>query len=482
MKNKLAAALCAAGIATQVASGSERPPNIVLILADDLGYGDLGCYGATKVKTPQIDRLSEQGMRFTDAHSASAVCSPTRYGILTGIYPFRNPALAYGVLRSDSPLCIEPGSPTLPQLLKDAGYATACVGKWHLGWGSGKPDWNGELKPGPLDIGFDYYFGVPNANSMQPNVMIENRHVVSLDPADPLRVLSDVKSEGGTSARVKNEVLDTTHVEKAVTWMRGRHKANPGQPFFLYLPLVSIHNPQLAHPRFKGMNEAGMRGEYLAEHDWAAGEILAELDRLGIADNTLVVYTSDNGGLDLAEFKVPEKSAARQYGHRMNGPWRGMKSDAWEGGHRVPMIVRWPGRAPAGTVSEALVSLNDLFSTFLAAAGTAAPKSLQHDSVNQLPLFQGKVGRRDSLVSIAYQGTHALRQGNWKYIPAQGSGGITTGDGNYHKKPAFDPAAPVGQLYDLSVDSAEQNNLYFSCPEKVKEMSALLESIRNTVQ
>ncbi|NJM55452.1 MAG: arylsulfatase, partial [Verrucomicrobiae bacterium] len=387
-------------------------PNIVLILADDLGYGDLSCYGATKVSTPRIDRLAKEGMRFTDAHSASAVCSPTRYGILTGRYPWRHPALAYGVLAHDAPMSIGPDEPTIARLLKSAGYATACVGKWHLGWGNPKPDWNAELHPAPVDAGFDYYFGMPNANTMEPLVFIENRRVVGLDPSDPIRVLGNTKMEGGTAARVTHGEIDSQHVAKARAWLRQHQADAPVRPFFLYLPLVSIHAPQLANARFKGMNQVGIRGEFLAEHDWAVGEILDELDRLGLREDTLVVYSSDNGGLDAGQFK-PVGGCFKNYGHSMNGVLRGMKSDAWEGGHRVPMIVRWPGHTPPGAVSDALVSLNDLFVTFASVGGVELPPERPTDSKDITPVLKAPgATARDFAHHASYQGIIALREGD----------------------------------------------------------------------
>ena len=309
-------------------------PNIILILADDLGYGDVGCYGATKIKTPNIDRLAREGRVFTDAHACSAVCSPSRYGLLTGEYPFR--IGCYGPLMCQSGLIVAPSRLTLASLLKQHGYATACIGKWHLGFGVKQPDWNGELKPGPLELGFDYYFGLPVVSSHPPFVYVENHRVVGLDPNDPIvfggqaetdpfpeKFNKGISRGKAAHALYHDEEVAATWAKKSTDWLR----QNKDRPFFLYLATTAIHHPFTPAPRFKGTSEAGPYGDYVQELDWTIGEVLNTLDELQLRDNTLVIVTSDNGGMLNGGGKT-----AWQAGHRLNGDLLGFKFGAWEGG------------------------------------------------------------------------------------------------------------------------------------------------------
>ena len=287
-------------LGASICLGKERP-NVVLIFADDLGYGDLSCYGATKVKTPNIDRLGKEGRRFTDAHSASAVCTPSRYALLTGEYPHRKNLYVPVFLRTG--LLINPKQQTIGTLMQDAGYATACIGKWHLGFGQGRPNWNGELKPGPLEVGFDYYFGVPVVNSHPPFVYVENHKVVGLVPEDPFvfnkkaktRVFQEkmgINQIGGADAAhalYDDELVGTKLTEKATGWIKKQAK----KPFFLYLATTNIHHPFTPHPRFKGTSECGRYGDYVHELDWIVGEVMKTLDEQGVADNTLVIFTNN---------------------------------------------------------------------------------------------------------------------------------------------------------------------------------------------
>jgi arylsulfatase A-like enzyme len=354
------AAVAAVGPIHAAQESAAPRPNIVLILADDLGYGDLGCYGAAKIKTPNIDRLADGGMRFTDAH-ASPLCTPTRYSILTGRYPIRNERLGDGgVVFPKDPLVVETDRPTLGSFIRDLGYDTGLFGKWHLGFGTGDIDWNGVLRPGPLECGFNTFFGVPTVNSMEPKVFVRDDRIVGLDPKDPIvgRVTSS-EMKGGAAARYEHGLIDVHHADEALAWLRRKRD----RPFFLFFPTISIHSPEVPYPDFKGKSEAGFRGDFVVEHDHRVGQILRALDEMGVAENTLVIYASDNGGMDKLGATNPEKSISRQYGHKANGDWRGMKSDVWEGGHRVPLIVRWPGHVAPGTASDALVGLNDVFAT-----------------------------------------------------------------------------------------------------------------------
>ena len=359
-------------LAAEISAASPKP-NIVLINADDLGYGDLGCYGATKLRTPNIDRLAKEGRRFTDAHSASSVCSPSRYGLLTGRYPLRENF--WGPVSPRQALTIDVDRLTLASLLKSAGYDTACIGKWHLGFGEKQPDWNGELKPGPLELGFDEYFGIPTVNSGPPFVYVENHRVVGADPKDPLEygkksVTRQMPEKsgygvigGGDAAHrlYVDEMIGTTLKDKAVSWLKQRSTTGP---FFLYLATTNIHHPFTPAERFVGTSECGRYGDFVHELDWIVGEVLTALDVLGVANDTLVIFTSDNGGM----LHVTGQEAWKS-GHRMNGDLLGFKFGAWEGGHRIPMIARWPGVIPADTTSNGLISQIDLLATFAAIVG-----------------------------------------------------------------------------------------------------------------
>jgi len=484
-----------------VAASAPRPPNILLINADDLGYGDLGCYGATKLRTPNIDRLAREGRRFTDAHSASAVCSPSRYGLLTGQYPLRKNF--WGPIGLYQPLTIDAEQPTLASVLKSAGYATAIIGKWHLGFGRGRTDWNKPLAPGPLEVGFDSYFGMPTVNSGPPAVYVENHRVVGFDPADPFVPGQEsatqrwpekggYKSIGGSRKafeRYRDEEVGTTFAKKAVAWIENRQHA-ADRPFFLYLATTNIHHPFTPAPRFIGSSDCGRYGDFVHELDWLVGELLSCLDRHGLTENTLVVFTSDNGGM-----LNQTGQRAWKRGHRLNGDLLGFKFGAWEGGHRVPFIVRWPGRVPAGSTSTALVSQIDLITTFAAAAGAVVPPDAVVDGVNQLAEFTGTAtspARTELLISPNSPRHLTLRQGRWLLIPARDEGGFQG------KKPGdhllggaaaqqltglvnsdviagqIRADAPPIQLYDLAADPRQTTNLAERQPEVVERMLAAL--------
>ncbi len=478
------------------------PPNIILILADDLGYGDVGCYGATKVKTPNIDRLASEGRRFTDAHSASAVCTPSRYALLTGEYPFRKNL--WGPVMNPSPLVVDVSKPTLPAMLKRQGYSTACFGKWHLGFGNNaKPDWNAELKPGPLECGFDHFFGIPVVNSHPPFVWVQDHRVVGLDPADPLKYGGKAETRtfpekmlqpaisGGKAAHAlyNEEEHGNTLNEKVVNWMR----AHADGPFFVYLATPHIHHPFTPGPRFKGSSQAGLYGDFIQEFDWMVGELMRTLDELKLSGNTLVILTSDNGGM-----LNQGGQEAWKAGHRLNGNLLGFKFDAWEGGHRVPFIARWPGKIEAGSTSDQLICQIDLLSTLAALTGSATRGP---DSLNVLPLLYGQPDEplRTELVLAPHKKTHlALRDGPWLYIGARSGGGFDgtkpgdhalggggalkfTGESNsdfINGKLKLD--APEQQLYNLAEDPGQTKNVIREHPEIAKRMEARLEGIRST--
>lgn len=489
---------------------AEQPPNVVLIFADDLGYGDVGCYGATKVQTPNIDGLAAQGRRFTDAHSVSAVCTPSRYALLTGQYPVRGNGGRglWGPAPVTSSLLVDTEKTTVADVFKSSGYDTAVVGKWHLGFGKGTNKWQEPLRPGPQDLGFDYYFGMPVVNSAPPYVYVENDQIVGSNPDDPLVFLGrnakaatpitsippaaaqrSANQFGGAReahALFNDYQVGTTMAKKSVEWINQRK----GNPFFLYLATTNIHHPFTPAKRFQGTSQCGLYGDFIHELDWIVGEILACLEDNGLSDNTLVIFTSDNGGM----FNRGGQ-AAFEAGHRQNGDLLGFKFGVWEGGHRVPLIVRWPGKVKAGTTSNELIGNVDMLATFAALTGQKLDKTQQADSVNVLPAFVGEPSEpiRDHLILAPNKGTHlSVRKGNWMYIPARGSGGFggNKPGGHTFAGPAaatfvgsvnsdledgkIKKDAPPAQLYDLAADVNQVRNVYKEYPDVVKELSSLL--------
>ncbi len=477
-------------------------PNIILINADDLGYGDLGCYGATQLSTPNIDRLASEGRRFTDAHSAAAVCTPSRYALITGEYPLRHGNL-YNPVFLKNKLVIDTQKETLASLLKKAGYSTACIGKWHLGFGTTEPvNWNKPLTPGPNELGFDYYYGVPVVNSHPPFVYVENHNVVGLAADDPFVYGKKAKTQevfekmkldhiGGADKAHELYVDEEvgTHLKgKALTWM----KAQKDKPFFLYLATTNIHHPFTPAPQFVGTSECGVYGDFVHELDWIVGEVMKTVKEMGEEHNTLVLFTSDNGGMfNATGQKTWEK------GHRLNGDLLGFKFDAWEGGHRVPLIAHWPGKIKAGEVSDQLICNVDMLATLAALTGQTLEEGQGQDSKNMLGAITGttKEQLRSEVVLAAQKATHlSIRMGKWMYIGAQGGGGFTAGKHGAHafggpaavsfagqinsdiQEGKIKENAPPVQLYNLEKDPSQTINLYNEFPEKVKEMEKLLES------
>jgi arylsulfatase A-like enzyme len=481
---------------------AEQSPNVVLILADDLGYGDLGCYGATKLKTPNIDKLVAEGRRFTDAHSASAVCTPSRYALLTGEYPLRIGMERPVFLKTG--LIVDTEKQTLADVMKSAGYATACIGKWHLGFGEKTPDWNGDLKPGPLELGFDYFFGVPVVNSHPPFVYVENHRVVGLLPDDPFVYgkkaktqeipekfhLGDIGGADAAHALYDDYAVGTTLAGKAVDWIKQQKK----KPFFLYLATTNIHHPFTPAPRFQGTSECGLYGDFVHELDWIVGEVVKTLEEQGVADNTLIIFTSDNGGM----FNQSGQDAW-DAGHHLNGDLLGFKFGAWEGGHRVPFIAKWPGKIEAGSVSKQLICNIDMTAMMAAVTGVEVQDGQARDSVNVLSALTGNSpdSTRDPLVLAARKPNYlAIRKGQWMYIGGKGSGGFGGSKRGMHtfggpaaityagytnsdiENGKIKKNAPSAQLYDLENDPAQTTNLYNQYPEVVREMKALLKTYK----
>jgi arylsulfatase A-like enzyme/predicted TIM-barrel fold metal-dependent hydrolase len=460
-----------------------KKPNIVYLLADDLGYGDLGCYhSASKIATPNMDRLAKEGMRFTDAHSPSAVCTPTRYALLTGRYAWRT-RLQRNVIGPFSPPLIDAKQLTVPQMLRDQGYTTACIGKWHLGWGwpkpgdDGKRDFNQRIPDGPTTRGFDFYFGtdVPN---YPPYCFIENDRTVGI-PSEAAPVGRDSFNIAGPMVPGWKLVEVLPGLEKrAVEYLDRAAKGD--QPFFLYLPLTSPHYPVVPSADFKGKSKVGDYGDFVMQTDHLVGQILATLKRNGIEEKTLVILTSDNGPEITGEVNPGAYDRLRQFGHASMGPLRGAKRDAWEGGHRVPFLARWPGQIPPGTTSDETICHVDLMATLATLLNVKLPDDAGVDSVNILPALRGEkrpTPLREATVHHSGQGKFAIRQGDWVLIFA------ATGDDNrkqgepawFQTERGYSSHKEVGELYHLATDPTQKKNRYATEPEKVKELTGLME-------
>jgi arylsulfatase A-like enzyme len=475
-----------------------KGPNIVLIYADDVGYGDLSCYGATRVKTPNLDKLAGGGISFTNAHASSATCTPSRYSMLTGEYAWRKEGT--GILPGDARLIIEPGRTTIASALKGEGYRTGVVGKWHLGLGSGNLDWNTEIRPGPLDIGFDYAYLMPATADRVPCVYVENRRVVNLAAADPIRVSYDKPFPGEPTGKANPDLLkmkpshghdqaivngvsrigymtggksalwvDETMVDVFTSKATGFIEREKASPFFLYFASHNIHVPRLPNPRFAGQTGMGPRGDSIAELDWSVGQIMTTLERNGLADNTLLMFSSDNG--PVVDDGYRDDAVQKLGDHKPAGPLRGGKYSNFDGGTRVPLIARWPGHIKADTQSDALISQVDLLSSFAALTGQKVASGAAPDSVDVLPALLGrsKTARR-SLVEHA--GSLALIEGDWKLI--------APGDGPKMNKLTNTELGnnPQPQLFNLKADPGEKNDVAAQNPERVREMTTRLDKIR----
>ena len=483
------------------ASAAEKP-NIIVIMADDLGFGDVGCNGASQLKTPHIDALAARGLRFTQGYCSASTCTPTRFSFLTGKYAFRQPGA--GIAPPNATSLIQPGTETIASLLNKAGYSTAVVGKWHLGLGAKPaPQWNGLLKPGPLEIGFDYCFLLPTTNDRVPSVYVENHRVLNLDPQDPLwvgrkkpspdhptgkdpAVRAKLKMDwshghnqtvhngigrigfftGGHAARWRDEDLADAWVKQSVEWIED-HKA---EPFFLFFSSHDLHVPRMPHERFQGRTKLGFRGDAIVQLDWCVGEIVKTLERLKLSQNTLIVFCSDNG--PVLDDGYQDAAITKLGKHTPAGQFRGGKYSIYEGGTRTPFITCWPGKIQPGT-SDKLVCTVDLAASMAALVGQELAQDACPDSFNVLPALLGDstAKGRDHLIQQPNRGpTLALRIGNWKvlsYATAKPIKALT-----YQK--------PKGkyELYNLAEDPSERNNLAQQHPERLKRMLARLESIK----
>jgi arylsulfatase A len=480
-------------------TNKQQLPNIIFILADDLGYGDVSCYGAEKIQTPQIDRLAKEGVLFTDGHAGASTCTPTRYGLMTGRHNWRS-WLTYSALSTSAPLLIEEGRMTIASLLKSAGYSTSIVGKWHLGFGREEgfeanrgnmapnlwntrgrgPNWNGKLKPGPLEVGFDYSYVIPVANSFPPYVLVENHHVEGLRKSSPIGKMqsrNNGKMVGGRGARWKNEELVDKLTSKTVSELE--RLAKQKQPFFLYYTPHQPHIPHRPHPRFQGTSKAGAYGDFVQELDWSVGEVLNAMDRLGLTKNTLVIFSSDNGGVSnprlLPKFK----------GHWPNGPLRGGKGSILEGGHRIPFLARWPGKIKASTKSHEIISTTDMLATFAAIVGKELPTGAGPDSYNVLPALLGQKlpnPDRPMVFSSGATGALSIRVGKWKYFEGYGACGYP--EFKQYKTCWLNPKPGQlpGQLYNLEDDLGEKRNLHDQHPEVVEKLKRKLAEIKNAAR
>jgi arylsulfatase A len=467
-------AIATAGLAAVPAT----KPNIVFILADDLGVGSVNCYHADPklVRTPNIDRLAREGRRFTDANTPASVCSPTRYATLTGRYCWRTP-LKHEVLGVGDPLWIETSRLTVASLLKRQGYRTAAIGKWHLGYGPAKPvDFTAALRPGPQEVGFDYHFGVPSNHGDVSGIFVDNEMVFGLRSR---KVTPFGKSYYGgrpfmgidAPQREDERVMDVL-TDKAVAWVEQQDRR---APFFLYFTPVAVHEPSTPSAKTKGSSICGPYGDWIHELDNSVGRLLDTLDRRGLAENTLIIFTSDNGGVLINTGGDRPEAKAYEAGMRVSGPWRGRKHSIYEGGFRVPYLARWPGRIPAGTVCNETISLVDTLATTAALVGEILPPAATgaEDSYNVLPALLGeKPGGplRPDLIVHSADGVFAIRQGPWKWIEGRSS---------KPKPPAVRAVEFKAQLYNLADDPAETHDVSAEHPEVVRQLSARLNAHRD---
>ena len=494
-------------------AGTPTKPNIILIIADDLGYGDLGCYGATKIKTPNMDRLAAEGLRFTQGYAPSSTCTPSRFSLLTGEYAWRQKDRKNSILDGDAPLCIEPGRRTLPAMLHAAGYQTGIVGKWHLGLGDGLTpvDFNKEIKPGPLEVGFDYCYIIPATVDRVPCVWIENHKVVGLDPADPITVsyVTNISDEptglehpellkqkadkqhsdtiingisrigfmkGGKSARFKDEELAPTVVKKSVEFIE-QHK---DAPFFLEAALFEPHVPRVAGKSFVGASECGIRGDVIEQIDWETGEIMGALKRLHLETNTLVILSSDNGAILFDGYY--DHSFEDLNGHQPTGGLRGWKYLVFEGSCRVPFIAHWPAQIKPH-VTDQMISLVDLLATFAGLTGQNISREIAPDSLDLSAVLLGTTTNqlRAGTVLHGISDTLALRWGNWKFIPANSkakAGGMGQGANAADTRFAANHITQP-MLFNLATDPGEKTNLFSAFPEKATELEKQLDAIKN---
>ncbi len=483
--------------------GQDRLPNVLIIYADDLGYGDVSCYNdQARIRTPNINRLAEQGMRFTDAHSAATVCTPSRYSLLTGRYAFRLPNHGRVFDGVGGPNLIDQDRLSLAQMLSDKGYATACFGKWHVGMtfydSDGKPidhggrepveriDYSRPITGSPIHRGFDHFFGTAACPTTDWLYAFVDGDRVPVPPKElldksrlPTHPYSRDNRRGWKADDFDLEAVDLLFLEKSQLFLRDHVSNSPEKPFFLYHATQAVHLPSFPADEFKGKTAAGPHGDFIFELDVIVGRLLKTIEELGVAENTIVIFTSDNGPevLTIARMRA-------DHDHDGARPWRGVKRDVWEGGHRVPMLVRWTGKIPAGLVSQQLFCQTDVMATLARIVGFDLPEDAAEDSFDFSDVWLGKsqVAVRDHIIHQGFAGDRKLgfRKGNWKLLNFTGSGG-----NDYTKSELLQPyilpdsalGAP-GQLYNLDIDPGERKNLYFDHPEIVDGMNQELNSLK----
>ncbi len=494
------------GVSTMVGAQQKvdfQKPNIVVVYVDDLGYGDLSCTGAKGVETPNVDKLAEGGILFTDAHCSAATCTPSRYSLLTGSYAFRKNA---AVLKGDAPLLIEPGTPTLPSMLQKNGYKTAVIGKWHLGLGNGNVDWNGAVKPGPLEIGFDYSYLIPATGDRVPCVLVENHKVLGLDKNDPITVSYDGKvgtdptgienpdllrygadnqhgktivndvsrigyMTGGNAARWKDETIPYQMLSKARNFI----DQNQNTPFFLYFAFHDIHVPRMPDLRFAGKSTMGVRGDAIAQMDYFTGQLVDYLKIKGVLNNTLIIFSSDNG--PVLNDGYSDKAEELLGDHKPGGIYRGGKYSCYEAGTRVPTIAYWPNKIKKGQTSNALIGHVDIYASIAAMLNYDLKDGEAPDSFNHLDAYLGKDQKgRAELIEEAY--ALSIREGKWKYIEPSENKGEWIMD----IKSIESGLSNKAQLYNLEEDPKEQNNLANTKPKLAKKLAEKIRKIREQSQ
>jgi len=487
-------------------------PNVIIIYADDIAYNDLGVYGTDMIPTPNLDEMARTGMMMTSAYATASTCTPSRYSLLTGRYAFRNKKAQ--ILDGDAPLLIDPEMVTLPDLFQQAGYETSIIGKWHLGLGDGTIDWNGEVKPGPLELGFSESFIVPTTVDRVPTVYLNGHYVEGLDQNDePLLVSYQENFEGEPTGISNPEMLiygaDRQHAGSIVNgisrigWQKGGTSAlwddetmtermvelgkdfisrNKEKPFFLFFPMHQNHVPRIPDPRFVGMSQTGLRGDHVVELDWAVGEMLSFLDELEIREETLILFSSDNG--PIYDDGYEDGAIEDANGHKANGPFRGGKYTSYEGGTRLPFIVNWQGVVPEGKISDAVFSQIDLMASLAALIGVKVPESAGSDSIDQLSTMLGDSDEHRSYVLQQGAGENyfGLRMGDWKFIPATNPPPFANRKHNSRENPISTPMPEqnTDYLFNLAEDPGETTNLAKEYPEKVEELTNLLDTIKKT--
>ncbi|HIY88519.1 MAG TPA: arylsulfatase [Candidatus Bacteroides pullicola] len=481
-----------------------QKPNVIIIYADDLGYGDLSCYGAHRVETPNVDRLADQGIRFTNTHAVASTSTPSRYSLLTGEYAWRRPDT--GVAAGNAGMIIRPTQFTMADMFSHAGYATAAIGKWHLGLGdkTGTQDWNAPLAASPADLGFDYHYIMAATADRVPCVFIENGEVADYDPSAPIEVSYQKNFPGEPTGKDNPELLYNLkhshgHDQSIVNgigrigYMKGGGKAlwkdeniadsitahairfieqHQDEPFFMYFATNDVHVPRFPHERFRGKSPMGLRGDAILQFDWSVGQLMETLDRLGLTENTLVILSSDNG--PVVDDGYADRAVELLGDHKPAGPWRGGKYSNFEGGTRVPAIVRWPGKVAKGEVSDVLMSQIDWMASLGSLIGARLPQEAAPDSRDHLGNLLG-TDQTDRPWIIEFSSGLSVCTKDWKYIePNDGSAMITWG-------PKVETGnCPIPQLYDMRTGDDEKENLSTKHPEKVYELQTILRKVRRT--